>query len=212
MKQIYDDLWQTRLEIPFSNVQSHAYFLQCIEVNVLIYNTSHAEEIKHITEMGGIKYQYLSHRDETGASLQTIKDQFGSELCCHAKEEPFITESCPVDVIFTENIMHSSGIDVIQTPGHTNGSISFQFNSLLGCTYLFTGDTIFQSNGHWNVLTFPEAGGSDEALLESLLTYRELKPNVVISSASGEGEASFVEVSEKSWKEDIDKIIKQLNK
>lgn len=54
MKQLYDDLWQTKLENPFSNVQSHAYFLQCIEGNVLIYNTGHTEEIKHMTELGSI--------------------------------------------------------------------------------------------------------------------------------------------------------------
>lgn len=28
MKEIYPDLWQTRLEIPFGAVHAHAYFLQ----------------------------------------------------------------------------------------------------------------------------------------------------------------------------------------
>ncbi len=56
MKQLYDDLWQTKLEIPFGNVHAHAYLLQCEERNALIYNTSHQEEIQHIAALGGIKY------------------------------------------------------------------------------------------------------------------------------------------------------------
>jgi len=212
MKQIYDDLWQTKREFPFGNVQSHAYFLQCIEANVLIYNTGHTEEIRHMTELGGIKYQYLSHRDETGASLQTIKDHFGSELCCHVKEEPSIAQSCPVDIIFTGNVTHFSSIEVIHTPGHTDGSISFLYHSPSRYTYLFTGDTIFQSNGHWKTLVFPGAGGSADALTHSLLVYRELNPSVVLSSASGGNEKSFVEITEDEWKKDIDYVIQQLNK
>ena len=125
MKQLYDDLWQTKIEIPFGNVHTHAYFLKCDKGNVLIYNTSHADEIQHMAELGGIKYQYLSHRDETGASLQSIKEQFGSALCCHIKEEPYIEPSCPVDITFSEQTTHFGGIEVMPTPVHTDGSTSF---------------------------------------------------------------------------------------
>ena len=102
MKQIYEDLWQTRLETPFAGVQSHAYLLQGVEGNVLLYNTSHADEIQHIADLGGIQYQCLSHRDEAGESLPRIKNQFGSKLCCHVKEEPSVARSCRVDITFSE--------------------------------------------------------------------------------------------------------------
>ena len=157
MKQIYDDLWQTKLEIPFGSVHTHAYFLKRNESNVLIYNTSHDEDIQHIAELGGIKYQLLSHRDESGASLKSIKEKFNSKLCCHAKEEPSISPICPIDISFTENVTNLSGIKVIHTPGHTDGSISFINVSPLGRTYLFTGDTLFQRNGVWGTIVFPKS-------------------------------------------------------
>ncbi len=209
MKQIYQDLWQTKLEMPFGGVHAHAYFLQCPEGNVLIYNTGHTEEINHIAEMGGVKYQYLSHRHETGASLEIIKQQFTSKLCCHEKEKAVISQSCEVDITFSENIRHFSNIEIICTPGHTNGSISFLYNSPFGRTFLFTGDTLLQSNGQWHTLVISDAGGSSESLIESLQTYRELNPDVVLWSAS-RGPKSFVETTEAQWKEDIDNTIEKL--
>ncbi len=209
MKQIYEDLWQTKLESPFGVLHAHAYFLQCLEGNVLIYNTGHNDEINHIAEMGGIKYHYLSHRHETGASLAIIKQQFNSELCCHKNEKKEISLSCEVDIIFSENITHLSNIKIICTPGHTNGSISFLYNSPFGHTYLFTGDTLFQSNRQWHTLVISSAGGSSESLIESLQIYRELNPDVILWSAS-RGPKSFVEITEVQWKKAIDNTLKKL--
>ena len=212
MKQLYDDLWQTKLEIPFEHVHAHAYFLQGNEGNVLLYNTGHADEIQHMAELGGIKYQCLSHRHETGASLQSIKEQFGSELCCDIKEEPSIARSCPVDITFSEQVTHFSGLEVMHTPGHTDGSISFLYRSPHGRSYLFTGDTLFQSNGNWGTIVFGGAGGSTETLIDSLLLYRTLNPDVVISSASGGGSSSFIELAKEEWIDVIDSTIQRLEK
>ena len=211
MNQIYEDLWQTKLETPFAGVQTHAYLLRGTKGNVLLYNTSHADEIQHIAELGGIKYQCLSHRDETGESLQRIKDRFESKLCCHVKEESSIAQSCPVDITFSEQNTRFLDLDVMHTPGHTDGSISFVYRSPHGHVYLFTGDTYFQSNGNWGTLVFPEAGGSTEALIESLRLYRNLDPDVVLSSASNSGSASFVELSGDEWVNSIDSTIDGLD-
>jgi hydroxyacylglutathione hydrolase len=150
MKQLYDDLWQTQVGNPFAGLNTHAYFLKGKEGNVIFCNTSHEDDIQEIAEPGGIKYQYLSHLDETGASLQSIKKLFGSALCCHIKEEPHIEPSCPVDITFSEQTTHLGGIEVMPTPGDTDGSISFVYRSRHERTYLFTGDTFFQSKGRWS--------------------------------------------------------------
>ena len=212
MKQIYDDLWQTQVEHPFAGLNTHAYFLKCKEGNVLFYNTSHEDEIQEIAELGGIKYQYLSHRDEIGASLQSTKKLFGSALCCHIKEEPHIEPSCPVDITFSEQTTHFGGIEVMPTPGHTDGSISFLYRSPHDRTYLFTGDTFFQSNGRWATIIISQAGGSVEALVESLLIYRGLNPDVVIPSGSPDGNLPFVEMTQEDWIEAIDDHIQRLEK
>jgi len=209
MKQIFHDLWQTKLENPFEGVDAHAYFLQCPEGNVLIYNTGHTEELDHIAVLGGIKYQYLSHRHEAGASLEIIKQQFNSKLCCHEKEKKDILQSCEVDITFSENIKHFSNIEIICTPGHTNGGISFLYHSPHGRIFLFSGDTLLQSNGQWQTLVISSAGGSSESMIESLQTYRELNPDVILWSAS-RGPKSFVETTKAQWKVDIDNTIAKL--
>ena len=206
MNQLYEDLWQTRLETPFAGVQTHAYLLLSSKCNVLLYNTGHADEIQHIAKLGGITYQCLSHRDETGKSLQSIKGKFGSRLCCHVNEEPFVAQSCPVDITFVERVTRFLDLDILHTPGHTDGSITFVYRSPHGNNYLFTGDTLFQANGRWGTFVIPQAGGSTESLVESLQLYRDLDPDVVISSASNMGSASFVELSTEAWIDDINSV------
>jgi len=83
------------------------------------------------------------------------------------------------------------------------------YNSPFDRTFLFTGDTLLQSNGQWHTLVISAAGGSSESLIESLQTYRELNPDVVLWSAS-RGPKSFVETTEAKWKEDIDSTIEKL--
>lgn len=112
---------------------------------MLIYNTSHDAELEQIEELGGVKYQFLSHRDEAGKSLVRIKDKFKSELHYHEKEASIIAKSCESDVLISERTSHISGIEIIPTPGHTDGSTSFLYHSPHGRTYLFTGDTLFRS-------------------------------------------------------------------
>ena len=210
MKQIFDDLWQTKLEIPFGSVHTHAYFLQREEGNALIYNTGHAGEIEHIAELGGVDYWYLSHRHETGDSLKIIRERFGSKLCCHVDEESAVQQACEVDITFPSEVTRHRGLEIFHTPGHTIGSISFLYRSPYGSTYLFTGDTLFQSNGVWETLVIASDGGSTEALLESLKIYRALSPDVVLWSASGGGEASYAEPTGAEWKGIVESVIGRL--
>ena len=144
------------------------------------------------------------------ASLQTIKDQFGSKLCCNIKEEPSVARSCPVDITFSESSTRILDLEVIHTPGHTDGSVSFVYRSPLGHTYLFTGDTFFQSNRSWGTFVMPQAGGSQKSLIESLNLYRNLNPDVVISSGSNMGSDPFVELTTAEWIDAIDNAIREL--
>ena len=152
MLKLYEDLWQTKLAIPFGGVHTHAYFLECDEGNVLFYNTNHNDD-EHIISLSSV-----------------------------------------VDVKFFERTTHFSNIEVIPTPGHTDGSMSFMYRSPYGLRYLFTGDTLFRSNVGWGTLVFPSAGGNVEALNESLMIYLDLDPDVVISSAYS-GDTPVTEVT-----------------
>jgi hydroxyacylglutathione hydrolase len=209
MKRIYDDLWQTSLEQPFSGLNTHAYFLRREEGNVLFYNTSNVDDLEEISTLGGLAFQYLSHRHESGKSLDAIKSKFKSQLCAGSLEVPFVETS--VDVTFSTRQSHSSNIEIIPTPGHTDGGLCFYYESPIGLRYLFTGDSLFQSNARWDTLVFSNDGGNAENLIESLSTIRTLEPDVVLCSASV-GEISVVEVTKVEWRDAIDSNINKLGR
>ena len=210
MKQLQEDLWQSTIH-GMGALNTHAYFLRRPEGNVLFYNTGNEGDLEKIAELGGIQFQLLSHRDEAGPSLNRIKNLFGSKLCCSALEAPIIGKDAQVDVPFQAEDHHLDDIDVIHTPGHTEGSICFFYKSPYGKSYLFTGDTIFQSNAKWATLAFPRAGGSKASLAESLLRLRDLKPDIVMCSAFV-GNASVVEISSDEWAQAVDDNVSRLLK
>jgi hydroxyacylglutathione hydrolase len=210
MKQIYPDLWQTGPEHPFPSVITHAYCLVRGGGNVLFYSSGITENHQHVQDLGGIIRQYLSHRDEAGSALVRIKQMFGSALCCHRLEEKAVREVCPVDLTFQAREIHLGDIEVIPTPGHTDGSTCFLYKSPHGKTYLFTGDTIYPNDNAWGTLVWPGAGGSTSDLRDSLKQLRNLEPNVVISSASV-GRWAFKEMSHGEWQVVVEQALRSLS-
>ena len=139
VKEIFSGVWQTNLENPFPGLNTHAYLNQRSEGNVLFYNTSNESDVKKIQELGGIETQFLSHRHESGKSLMTIKSMFNSKLCASEIEAPHL--EVKVEQVVKDRFLHSKGIEVIPTPGHTNGGLSFFYKPTEGRSILFTGDT-----------------------------------------------------------------------
>ncbi len=193
------------------SLNTHAYFLRRSAGNVLFYNTENEGDFEEMAGLGGVQFQLLSHRDESGPSLNRIKDRFGSKLCCSALEAPIIGKDAPVEVIFQVEDHHLGDIDIIHTPGHTEGSLCFFYKSLYGKSYLFTGDTIFQLRAKWATLVFARAGGSKASLVESLLRLRDINPDIVMSSAFV-GDVSVVEVNGDEWTQAIDDNVSRLRK
>ena len=210
MKQIYPDLWQTNPEHPFPQLTTHAYLLVRNKGNVLFYSSGHWDEYQHIQELGGLIRQYVSHRDEAGLSLVHIKQMFGSRLYCHRLEKKVVSNACPVDLTFQTREIHLDDIEVIPTPGHTNGSTCFFCRSSHGKTYLFTGDTIFSSDTSWETFVMPHEGGRKSDLISSLKLLRRLKPDVVISSASF-GRIPFKEMLPGEWQAIVDQTLHSLS-
>jgi glyoxylase-like metal-dependent hydrolase (beta-lactamase superfamily II) len=134
-----------------------------------------------------------------------IKKLFGSKLCCHRLEEPTVSEEAPVDCTFDKREIVPGNIEVIPTPGHTPGSVCFLASSEEGKNYLFTGDTLFLDRGSWDIRVNAEGSKSD--LKNSLMLLRDLKPDVVFSSASV-GSTAFKEVSSEEWSSDIDRVVR----
>lgn len=206
MKQIFPDLWQTRPEHPFDGLTTHAYLYTHPEGNVLFYSSGHEDEVGEIRQLGGIKAQYLSHRDEAGPALARIRAALGARLYCHRVEEEDARKFSTVDWTFSEREMHPGEIEIIPTPGHTPGSTCFLVRSPLGRRYLFTGDTIFVGkDGAWRG-GYISGMSSKPELVESLKLLREFSPDVVLSSASV-GSTPFREVTGETWRAAVDEAL-----
>ena len=210
MRRLEADLWQSTIHRS-GILNTHAYFLKRPAGNVLFYNTGNDADLKEMKEQGGIRYQLLTHRDESGPSLRRIRERFGSELGCSAREAPIIGRDAPIDMVFEANDRRLGDIDILHTPGHTDGSVCFFYRSPHGKSYLFTGDTFFQRNGKWATFVLSKAGGSKASLAASLLMLRDLDPDVVLSSGFV-GDVPFMEVTRDEWTAAIDDHAGRLTK
>lgn len=185
MRQIHPtDLWETRTDCPFPGLTTHAYlWTGGPEGNVLFYSTATEADFDQLDGLGGVRHQYLSHRDEAGPMLARIKDRFGARLHAPEAEVADIEQHCSVDDPLGHRQVDANGIEAIPTPGHSIGSTCYLLTGADGLRYLFTGDTIFEgADGSWAAGYIPpisEAG----PLTQSLELLRTLTPDVVISSA-----------------------------
>ena len=100
---------------------------------------------------------YLTHGHADHAGAGTYFQRKGVPVYSHSYEVPLIESgaydpSVPDQFTYTgfmpdylyEYAEEEEGFSIIYTPGHTMGSVSISYNSDCG-SYLFTGDTIFES-------------------------------------------------------------------
>lgn len=210
MKQIFPDLWETDVENPAPGLTTHAYLLVRDDGNVLFYNTGHRHELDGMAELGGVAYQFLSHRDELGSSLRQVRERFGTKLGGHVREQAEFARILQPDILFEERKVMLGNIEVIPTPGHSPGSTCFLVHSPHDRTYLFTGDTLYHSDDGWRAGYL--RGSSDrDALVASLGILRVLTPDVVISSAFA-GDTGFLETPPEEWSGHVDRAMEALRR
>lgn len=82
-----NDIWETETESPFPGLTTHAYLLTRPDGNVLFYNTGHRHEIEQMAALGGVVFQFLSHRDELGDTINLLHERFGTRLGGHVREQ-----------------------------------------------------------------------------------------------------------------------------
>ncbi|MCO4782374.1 MAG: MBL fold metallo-hydrolase [Candidatus Cloacimonetes bacterium] len=175
MKKIHSDLYVSKAEQPFNNtVTTVSYFIKSNKENYLLYSSSHLLDNLHsnfIKDNGGVKAQILNHRDEASPILKDIRNTFQSKLVCHELEKDAITNFSTIDHLITDETPLFDNFKVIHTPGHAPGSTSYLYSGQKG-NYLFTGDTLYLSQGQFRVAI------SDEnrlQMIESLLKLQSLE-------------------------------------
>lgn len=212
MRQVQPDLWETSSFSPFPGLTTHAYLLIHPEGNVLFYNIGDPKELDAMAELGGVAWQYLSHRDEVSATLNAIAGRFGTKIAIHNGDAKKCSNIREPDRVYSHREIHHGNIGIIPTPGHSPGSTCFMVSSPHGKKYLFTGDTLyFDSVNGWQAGFIEGIHGEKERplLAQSLRLLRALRPDAVFSSAYS-GDAGFEEMDPDDWEEKVDEALEGL--
>ena len=129
-----------------------SYVVQRPEGNILVDSPRYnAHLAKSLEDMGGIRYLFLTHRDDVADHAQWAA-HFGAERILHRDDRTRGTASVEHWLgADTETIL--PGVVAIPTPGHTRGSACL----LVDDAILFTGDTLAWSPRLGHLYAFRDA-------------------------------------------------------
>jgi glyoxylase-like metal-dependent hydrolase (beta-lactamase superfamily II)/ferredoxin len=113
-----------------------SYFIQRPEGNILIDSPRFAPcLVDRLTELGGIEYLYLTHRDDI-ADHQKFHDHFNCKRILHSEEIREDTKDIEVQLSGFEPVELAPDLLIIPVPGHTKGHTVLLYRD----KFLFTGD------------------------------------------------------------------------
>ena len=119
-----------------------SYLIQRAEGNVLVDSPRWAPPlVKRLEEMGGIRYLYLTHRDDV-ADHQKFRDHFECDRILHTDEISAGTRNVEIQLTGSEPFELASDLLIIPVPGHTKGHTVLLYNN----KFLFTGDHLAWSD------------------------------------------------------------------
>ncbi len=186
------------IRIMVGEMGTNCYFLESNNEIAIIDPGFEPERIYNKLKQLKGKTKYIinthGHIDHIGANVK-LKEYTGAEILVHHRDAELLTQPSknlafflgePIAISKADKLLHEGDIvevgveklEVIHTPGHTNGSIC-----LITKTFAFTGDTLFiDSIGRTD---FPE--GSEREILGSLRRLKGiLTDNMAIYPGHGE--------------------------
>ena len=113
-----------------------SYFIQRPEGNVLIDSPRFTPPlVKQLEAMGGVKYLYLTHRDDV-ADHEKFHQHFGCDRILHAQDVSATTASVEIQPAGEVPFALDDELLIIPQPGHSAGHTVLLYKG----KYLFTGD------------------------------------------------------------------------
>ncbi|NEP18103.1 MAG: MBL fold metallo-hydrolase [Leptolyngbya sp. SIO4C1] len=113
-----------------------SYFIQRPEGNILVDSPRFTPPlVKQLEAMGGVKYMYLTHRDDI-ADHQKFHDHFGCDRILHADDITRDTQGVEIQPTGTEVYALADDVQIIPVPGHSKGHTVLLYQD----KFLFTGD------------------------------------------------------------------------
>ena len=128
-----------------------SYLIVRPEGNILVDSPRWAQPlVKQLEEMGGIRYLYLTHRDDV-ADHQKYKDHFGCDRILHKDEISAGTRNVEIQLTGFQPYQLEPDLLIIPVPGHTKGHTALLYKN----KFLFTGDHLAWSNSANQLAGFP---------------------------------------------------------
>lgn len=113
-----------------------SYLIQHHDGNILVDSPRFTPPlVNQIAAMGGVKYMYLTHRDDV-ADHQKFHERFGCDRILHRDDLTADTRMVEHQLVGTEPIEFTAELTIIPVPGHSKGHTVLLYNN----KYLFTGD------------------------------------------------------------------------
>ncbi len=130
-----------------------SYFIQMPEGNILVDSPRFAPPlVKRLEKMGGIRYMYLTHRDDV-ADHDKFASHFNCQRILHEDEISNSTRDVEIQLTGSEAFQLTPEILIIPVPGHTKGHTVLLYKN----KFLFTGDHLAWSDSLKKLIAFRRA-------------------------------------------------------
>lgn len=129
-----------------------SYFIQLAAGNILVDSPRFTPPlVKRLEEMGGIRYMYLSHKDDV-ADHQKFADHFQCKRILHVDDINGNTRNVEIQLTGDEVFSLAEDLLIIPVPGHTKGHTVLLYKN----KFLFTGDHLAGSEDYQQLEAFPD--------------------------------------------------------
>jgi glyoxylase-like metal-dependent hydrolase (beta-lactamase superfamily II)/ferredoxin len=119
-----------------------SYLIVLPEGNVLVDSPRFTPPlVKRLEEMGGIRYMYLTHRDDV-ADHKKYREHFGCQRILHTDDITSGTRDVEIQLTGTEPYQLTPDLLIIPVPGHSKGHTVLLYKNL----FLYTGDHLAWSS------------------------------------------------------------------
>lgn len=119
-----------------------SYFIDRADGNILVDSPRFSPPlVKRLEEMGGIRYLYLTHKDDV-ADHEKFRQHFGCDRILHEDDITENTRSVEIKLSGSEPIQFDDDCLIIPVPGHTKGHTVLLYDD----KFLFSGDHLAWSD------------------------------------------------------------------
>ena len=127
-----------------------SYLIQLPEGNILVDSPRFTPPlVKRLEEMGGIRYMYLTHKDDV-ADHQKFAEHFQCDRILHADDITADTRNVEIQLTGSEPFTLTPDLLIIPVPGHTKGQTALLYKN----KFLFTGDHLAWSESLHQLAAF----------------------------------------------------------